>query len=155
VTPQIPATVAALLERTADHLDRWGLWKRDPYDMDGWRAGTVDPRRTAVCADAAISIVGGWLPSLTGPDIEESPAAAVARRTFADWLITSGLARRVCHHQPAVTCGDVSCFDVTDTIGGWNDLDNRTLDQVTAALRECAATLLPRPAIEAPKEASR
>jgi hypothetical protein len=148
MTSTIPATVAGLLDRAADRINLYGHHKHDPFDMDGWRGGTIDPHRTAVCADAAISIAGGWAPSRTGGEVKEDAAAAVARRTFADWLITEGLAARVCHHQPGF-CQDVSCFDAAETIAGWNDHPSRTKDQVVAALRACAGSHRPRPAIEA------
>lgn len=151
MTSTTPAAIASLQEAAADRVERYGLHKHDPYDMNGWRGGTIDPRHTAVCAAAAISIAGGWAPSRTGDDANEAAAAAVARRTFADWLVTQGMTARVCHHQPGF-CRDVSCFDADETIAGWNDHPARTKEQVVAALRACAGSLRAHPAIEAPAE---
>lgn len=140
MTSTIPATVADLLDRSADRINRYGLHKHDPFDMHGWRGGTIEPRHTAVCADAAISIAGGWLPSRTGDEVKEAAVAAAARWTFADGLVTQGIAVRVCYHRPGF-CRDVSCFDAAETIAVWNDHPDRTKQQVVAEFRACAVSL--------------
>lgn len=133
-----PDTAPDLLDKAADIIVRNGFHQDEFFlrlTVDGlplphrWAAEErKDPRLCPVCAGGAINVAAGW----RRPDLEQNPGGP--RGYHLDAL--RAFARHVDpNFEPAV---DDRPYAV---IGEWNDETGRTLDQVTAALRECAAGL--------------
>lgn len=94
----------------------------------GWHQGSYIPNMAdkatcPVCVLAAINVARGLPPDCMYDPYAPGPAYEAAFE-FAGWL------------------GLLNVPEVVDTVGeGWNDAPGRTADEVTSALRECAAEL--------------
>jgi hypothetical protein len=83
----------------------------------GWHVGNYkDPHSCAVCLLGAISVAAGAAPDAIGTT-EAPPAAEAAVAALERWL------------EPGIDLAD------------WNDEIAEDADEVTTALRECAASL--------------
>ncbi|MFC5744767.1 DUF6197 family protein [Actinomadura rugatobispora] len=121
--------IAAQLNAAADHITEHGWTTGDWHEptIDHANPGHYLPiNQSRLCALAAIKIACGQ----DADDAELTPATRAAARAFADHL---GLNVPADH--------DDEDGALTEAIGGWNDRDGQTREQVIAALRAAAGAL--------------
>lgn len=117
-----PIPIPDLLDKAAGVIEVRG-WHQGGYMPDL----VADRDTNPVCVLAAINVACGQDPvtDLYGASVDDAAIRAAA--AFADHLGLGLL---------------YSPIDVVDQVGEtWNDEDGRTAEQVTTALRECAAGL--------------
>lgn len=119
-----------ILDKAADHIERHGWIQNDWYLADLGRPVS----ECAACGGGAINIVAGL-----DPCGEDDPEC------YDDATITA-LEAMACHvdeelREHYANGGREELTVLLNTIAEWNDSDDRTAEQVIAALRECAANL--------------
>lgn len=117
--------VSEVLDKAAGVIERNG-WHQGEF----YQAGSApEPNLCKVCAGGAINVAGG-----EDPDREYAEGSVrAARQAFAERIDPETVA------EALRVDGYLERDELIELIGGWNDQDHRTAEQVVAELRAAAA----------------
>lgn len=111
-----------ILDKAADVIETRG-WHQGGYTPDGTPGNPIDLRTCPVCVLGAIKVAAGCGPEDEMPADAFEAATALAEHLEIDDRLETGLL-------------------ITEVVGDqWNDAAAESAEQVTAALRDCAAEL--------------
>jgi hypothetical protein len=121
-------TPSQILDKAADHIERYGWMAEDWYAADG----VTPPEQCAACAGGAINIVAEYAPDYLDHDDTSRPVFGALE----------ALAARLSPHvQEDLEDGDHWDGELLlDVIASWNDAKGRTRDEVVEELRAAAAS---------------